>query len=440
MSKRVYVETWGCQMNVHQSERILGLFEQYGYVPTEDIATADVVIFNTCAVRQKAEEKVYGRVGQVMELKKRRPVIFGFGGCIAQVRGEELISRFPVIDFLFGTSDLRALPGIVASVSADGKRIVHTPKPEGTEELPAVRMSSVSAMVTITEGCSNFCSYCIVPYARGPLRSRPPEMILREVEGAILAGYKEIILLGQNVDSYGRDRQEYGDFATLLEQVARLGVPRIRFTSSHPRDMTERVLETVASHDNICKHIHLAVQSGSDRILREMNRGYTAEDFLKIVHRARELVPRINITTDLIVGYPGETEADFQDTLELIKEARFGTIFVAKYSPRPGTRSARVPDDVPEEVKNARLQEVLSLARGIGLSLNESFIGREIDVLIEGRNRNGDTYGRTDDHRTVILSGAQVQVGEFVSVRVTGASASGLYGELPMTARTKGEK
>ncbi len=440
MNKRVYVETWGCQMNVHQSERIIGLFEQQGYVPTDDMTTADVVIFNTCAVRQKAEEKVYGRIGQVMELKERRSVVFGFGGCIAQVRGEELIRRFPVIDFLFGTSDLRALPGIVASVSADGKRVVHTPKPVGTEELPAARMSPVSAMITITEGCSNFCSYCIVPYARGPLRSRPPEMILREVEEVISSGYKEILLLGQNVDSYGRDHREYGDFATLLERVAQLNVPRIRFTSSHPRDMTERVLETVASHKNICKHIHLAAQSGSDRILREMNRGYTAEDFLWIVHRARELIPGINITTDLIVGYPGETEADFQDTLALIKEARFGTIFVAKYSPRPGTRSAQLPDDVPEEVKSARLQEVLSLARGIGLTLNESFIGKEIEVLIEGHNRNGDPYGRTDDHRTVILSGAEVRIGEFVFVRVTGASASGLYGELPMTARAKGER
>ncbi len=426
-------------MNIHQSERIVGLLKEAGYVPTDEISAADLVIFNTCAVRQKAEEKVYGRIGEVMELKRRRPVLFGLGGCIAQVRKEELLRRFPVIDFLFGTSDLRALPGIVASLSADGGKVVHTPRPAGTEEMPAARRSPVSAMVTITEGCSNGCSYCIVPYARGPLRSRPPELVLREIEEALSAGYKEILLLGQNVDSYGRDRPEYGDFAALLERVARLGVPRIRFTSSHPRDMTDRVIEAIASHENICKHIHLAAQSGSDRILREMNRGYTAGDFLGIVRRARALIPGINITTDLIVGYPGETDADFRKTLKLIEEARFGTIFVAKYSPRPGTRSARLPDDVPAEVKDARLQEVLSLARRIGLSLNEGFIGKDVEVLVEGCNRDGNWYGRTDDHRTVIITGEKVRLGEFISVRITGASASGLSGEPLVPAEVKGE-
>ncbi len=439
MGKRLYVETWGCQMNIHQSERIVGLLKEEGYIPTDDISAADLVIFNTCAVRQKAEEKVYGRIGEVMEIKRRRPVLFGLGGCIAQVRKEELLRRFPVIDFLFGTSDLRALPGIVASLSADGGRVVHTPRPIGTEEMPVARRSPVSAMVTITEGCSNGCSYCIVPYARGPLRSRPPELILREIEEALSSGYKEVLLLGQNVDSYGRDRPEYGDFAALLERVARLGVPRIRFTSSHPRDMTDGVLEAIASHKNICRHIHLAAQSGSDRILREMNRGYTAGDFLGIVHRARALIPGINVTTDLIVGYPGETDADFRRTLELIEEARFGTIFVAKYSPRPGTRSARLSDDVPAEVKDARLQEVLSLARRIGLSLNEGFIGKDVEVLVEGRNRDGKWYGRTDDHRTVIISRGKVRLGEFVSVHITGASASGLSGEPLVPAEVKGE-
>ncbi len=439
MGKRLYVETWGCQINDNYSGRIVGLLKEAGYVPTDEISAADLVIFNTCAVRQKAEEKVYGRIGEVMELKRRRPVLFGLGGCIAQVRKEELLRRFPVIDFLFGTSDLRALPGIVASLSADGGKVVHTPRPAGTEEMPAARRSPVSAMVTITEGCSNGCSYCIVPYARGPLRSRPPELVLREIEEALSAGYKEILLLGQNVDSYGRDRPEYGDFAALLERVARLGVPRIRFTSSHPRDMTDRVIEVIASHENICKHIHLAAQSGSDRILREMNRGYTAGDFLGIVRRARALIPGINITTDLIVGYPGETDADFRKTLKLIEEARFGTIFVAKYSPRPGTRSARLPDDVPAEVKDARLQEVLSLARRIGLSLNEGFIGKDVEVLVEGCNRDGNWYGRTDDHRTVIITGGKVRLGEFISVRITGASASGLSGEPLVPAEVKGE-
>ena len=415
-------------MNIHQSEQIAGLLEQNGYVLTDDITAADLVIFNTCAVRQKAEEKVYGRIGEVMQLKRRKPAIFGFGGCLAQVRGEELLRRFPVIDFLFGTSDLRALPEIIDRVASRHERVVHLPRPTGTEELPVRRRNPVSAMVTITEGCSNFCSYCIVPYSRGLLRSRPPEYILNEVDQALAAGYPEIFLLGQNVDSYGRDRPEYGNFAELLAQVANRGARRIRFTSSHPRDMTPDVLETVARYDNICNHIHLAVQSGSDRILRAMNRGYTAADFLAIVERARSLVPEINITTDVIVGYPGETDADFRATLDLIEKAQFGTIFVAKYSPRPGTRSARLPDDVPEVVKNARLHAVLAAARRIALALNQRFIGREVEVLIEGRNRNGGYYGRTDDHRTVTLHGDGGTIGEFVSVRITGASASGLTG------------
>ncbi len=438
MGKKAYIETWGCQMNVHQSERIAGLLARAGYEPTDDISTADLIVFNTCAVRQKAEEKVYGRIGEVMEQKRTRPVLFGFGGCIGQVRGEALLRRFPAIDFLFGTSDLNALPDLVARAAA-GARVVHLPPPRGTEELPVRRASRVTAMVTISEGCSNGCSYCIVPRARGPLRSRPPEYVLREVEEALAAGYKEVLLLGQNVDSYGRDRPEYGDFAALLEQVARLGVPRIRFTSSHPRDMTTRVLETVAAHRNVCNHIHLAVQSGSDRILREMNRGYTAGEFLDIVKRARELIPGINVTTDIIVGYPGETEADFRATIELIEEARFGTIFVAKYSPRPGTRSSRLPDDVPPEVKEARLQEVLTLSRRIGLEINQQFIGRTVEVLIEGRNRNGDPYGRTDDHRTVVLPGATVEAGEFAVVRITRATSAGLHGEPAVPLEVKGE-
>ncbi len=437
MTKRVYIETWGCQMNVHQSERIAGLLAQAGYAPTTTIDTADVVIFNTCAVRQKAEEKVYGRIGEVMQVKKRHPVLFGFGGCIAQVRGAELMRRFPAIDFLFGTSNLADLPGIIARVASDEERITHLPPAAGTEELPVRRMSTVTAMVTITEGCSNFCSYCIVPYSRGPLRSRPPQHVLAEVRNAVAAGYPEILLLGQNVDSYGRDRHEYGDFADLLEQVARIGPRRIRFTSSHPRDMTSRVLETVARYDNICNHVHLAVQSGSNRILHAMNRGYTAADFRAIVDRARTLVPEINVTTDIIVGYPGETDADFQDTLRLIERARFGTIFVAKYSPRPGTRSARLPDDVPAAVKEARLRAVLELARTISLNLNRGFIGRTVAVLVEGRNRSGSYYGRTDDHRTVTMPDAEIAIGKIVSVRISAASSAGLTGTVDVPAEVR---
>jgi len=429
MTKRLYVETWGCQMNIHQSEGIVGVLERDGFTLTKSLADADVAIFNTCMVRQKAEEKVYGRIGAVVEEKRKREVLLGVGGCLAQVRGEDLLRRFKAIDFVFGSNDLAALPGIVHNAGeARSRRIAHLVPPVGIDEVPSKRQSPVTAMVTITQGCSNFCSYCVVPYARGPLRSRDPNQILHEAEQATRDGYPEILLLGQNVDSYGTDRPQYGSFANLLEHIADIGTPRIRFTSSHPKDMTPQVIEQIAAHDNICNHIHLACQSGSDRILREMNRGYTRQGFLSILEGARSVIPDINITTDLIVGYPGETEEDFADSLELIRQARFGSIFVAMYSPRPRTRSALVADDVTPEVKSARLHHVLDLQREIALAQNRRRIGVQLEILIEGKTRNGEAYGRTDDHRTVVIAGKGA-VGEFVPVFVEDATAAALVGK-----------
>ncbi len=437
MTKHLYIETWGCQMNRHQSEGIAGILEPAGYALTSSLSEADVVVFNTCTVRQKAEEKLYGRIGAIAKLKGEKPVLFGVGGCAAQVRGQTLLKRFPVIDFLFGTAELSALPRILSQAEKRRQLIAHLPALTGMEEIPHRRESTVTAMVTITEGCSCFCSYCIVPYARGPLRSRPPEAILAEVRDLKQAGYREVLLLGQNVDSYGRDNPGYGDFSGLLREVAQIGIPRIRFTTSHPRDITPSVIEVIVEHENVCKHLHLACQSGSDRILRAMHRGYTRETFLSIVGKARKMVEGINITTDLIVGYPGESEADFCATMELIEAARFGSIFVAKYSPRPGTRSARLPDDVPEEVKDARLQEVLTRQREIALEENKRWIGEMVEVLVEGRARNYAFYGRGDDHRTVVLAG-EAEIGTFVPVRIEAASAAALEGQVLVPTVTRG--
>jgi tRNA-2-methylthio-N6-dimethylallyladenosine synthase len=437
MKKRLYIETWGCQMNLHQSEGISGLLERHGFTVVDSLDEADVVIFNTCLVRQKAEEKVYGRIGAVIEQKRERKVLFGIGGCLPQVHGETILKRFPAVDFLFGSSDLSSLPALIEDLETYDGHLAHLPPPTGIDEIPYRRGSTVTAMVTITQGCSNFCSYCIVPYARGPLRSRPPKKILSEVEELRTAGYREVLLLGQNVDSYGRDRPQYGDFADLLAQVAATGIPRIRFTSSHPRDMTLRVIEQIAVRDNICNHIHLACQSGSDRILKEMNRGYTCDQFLAIVAAARRAIPEINITTDLIVGYPGESEADFRDTIRLIEEARFGSIFVAKYSPRPGTRSAELPDDVPPAVKDARLQEVLERQRAIALEENCKQIGRTVTALVLGKTSTGSFYGRADDHRTVILSD-EGKIGEFVPVSIEEASAAAIAGRRAVLSMVKG--
>ena len=435
MEKRLRIETWGCQMNLHQSEGIAGVMTHAGYRIVDTLEDADVVLFNGCVVRQKAEEKVYGRIGAVMEEKRRRPVILGVGGCLGQVRGERLLDRFPAIDFVFGSQGHDALPGMIAELEAGGRRRADLPDPTGIDEVPMRRTGTVTGMVTISEGCSNFCSYCVVPYARGPMRSRPSDRILAEVEALVDDGYAEVLLLGQNVNSYGTDRASFGSFVDLLERIASTGIRRIRFTSSHPRDMDPRVFELMAARDNVCNHVHLACQSGSTRVLRAMNRAYAREDFLRIVETGRSIVPRLNVTTDLIVGFPGETEGDFEDTLSLLDEARFGTVFAAKYSPRPLAAASRLADDVSEEVKNERLQCLLDRQRKIALEENERFVGEEVDVLIEGTARNGASYGRADDHRTVLADG-WIRAGEMVKMRIGAASAAALSGVAPVLEGT----
>jgi tRNA-2-methylthio-N6-dimethylallyladenosine synthase len=428
IAKRVYIETWGCQMNLHQSEGLAGVMVSAGYEPVDRIESADVVLFNGCMVRQKAEEKVYGRIGAVVEEKRRRDVTLGVGGCLGQIHGESLLERFGAIDFVFGSSGHASIPDLVERVRAEAARLTSCDPPTGIDETPYVRRSPVQAMVTITEGCSNHCSYCIVPRARGPMRSRAPEPILQEVAKAIEGGALEVLLLGQNVNAYGRDRPEYGTFATLLSRVAETGIHRVRFTTSHPRDMADDVVDVMASTKNVCPHLHLPAQSGSDRILAEMNRGYTVDRYLEVVDSARERVEGLNMTTDLIVGYSGETDEDFGRTMALIERVRFGSIFVAKYSVRPLTRSARVVDDVPESVKGERLERVLVRQRRIALEENRRFVDREIEVLFEGAARDGGAVGRAEDHRTVVARGGTV--GEFAVVRIEGASTAGLSGSV----------
>ncbi len=425
METRVHIETWGCQMNLHQSEGIAGVLASAGYAIEENLDRADVVIFNGCMVRQKAEEKVFGRIGAVVEEKRKRAVLLGVGGCLGQIHGKALLKRFASIDFVFGSSGHQALPGLIER--ARTQRITELSEPVFDTESTARRKSQVSGMVTITEGCSNFCTYCIVPYARGPMRSRPRDLILKEVEHLCGDGYREVLLLGQNVNSYGTDRTGHGDFAGLLTAVARTGISRVRFTTSHPKDMSETVLRVMVREPNVCHHLHLACQSGSDNVLRNMNRRYDRNHYLSIAKMGRDLLPDLNITTDLIIGFPGETNDDFERTMDLIERVRFGSIFAAKYSPRPMTRGAGLPDDVTASVKEERLERVLSRQRTIALEENRRFIGCEIEVLIEGVARNGELYGRADDHRTVMCQG-DTDVGEFVTVRVEGTSASSLSG------------
>ncbi len=436
MGKYVYTKTWGCQMNLHKSEGINGVLAQAGYEVVDSPDSADIILFNTCAVRQKSEEKVYGALGGIQKQKANRDVVFGVGGCIAQVKGERLLKRFPIIDFVFGTTELDQLPVILQKLKP-GRQHYNLPRPDSITEIPAMRDNPVTAMVNISEGCSNVCSYCIVPQARGPLRSRSPANIIEEVENLVEEGYQEVLLLGQNVDSYGRDNPAHGCFSGLLEQIAQTGIARIRFISSHPRDMTGQVIKTIAAYENICNHIHLACQSGSDRVLELMNRGYTADYFLRIVDSARQIIPEVNITTDIIVGHPGETEEDFAATLRLINEARFGSIYVAKYSPRPGTRSASMDDNLSEDDKSHRLQQVLARQRQIAIEQNRRFIGKMVRVLVEERAGEDGFYGRADDHRTIIIDG-DATIGGIFPVYVDSVSAESLAGRVCEPIATRG--
>ena len=426
---RACVLTWGCQLNVHRSEEIEGVLEQAGFRIVDRPEDADVVILNTCMVRKRAEDKVVGRVGELARLK-RKGVLIGVGGCMAQGRKEELFKICPGIDFAFGTSDISLLPELIERARA-GERPAHFPAPVTLEPLPVRRRSTFSAYVTVAEGCSCACAYCIVPFVRGPLRSRPLADILDELVGLAAAGYKEVTLLGQNVDAYGMDLNDGTDFALLLRKVSKLPIPRVRFTSSHPAYMREETIAAIAQGQNICEHVHMAVQSGSDRILAAMGRGYTREDFLKLVERLRTEIPGVNITTDVIVGFPGETEEDFQETLSLIEEVKFGTVYVAAYSPRPYTRAARLPDSVPREEKARRLKEVLELTRKNGLELHRRRIGEIVEVLVEGYlPEKGMYYGKTRDFRTVLFSGEEELVGQIVEVRVEAASPGAMEGSL----------
>jgi tRNA-2-methylthio-N6-dimethylallyladenosine synthase len=436
--KRFYIYTWGCQMNEHKSEGMAGVLVRAGYLPADDPAHADVVLFNTCMVREKPVEKVYSEAGVIALLKEKNPdLILGVGGCVAQALKEKLFRKSPAIDFVFGSSNISELPRLIEQVRA--RRALGKPGwvmavdkiPDKIEELPFLRASRFQAKVTIAEGCSNFCSFCIVPYTTGLLRSRLPGDIIAEVRQLADQGYKEVQLLGQNVDAYGKDLNDPQiTFASLLRALTEIPIPRIRFTSSHPQDITKEVIELLGEENNICEHLHMAVQSGSNKVLSDMRRGYTKERFLQLVQALRER--NVNVTTDIIVGFPTETEEDFQETVDLVKRARFGGAFIFKYSPRPKTVAFyKYRDVVPEEEKQRRLEILLTLQKQITDEENRKRVGATVEVLVEGLARQkGLLMGKTRDNRTVVFEGSPELIGELVKVRITDGSVAGLVGNL----------
>ena len=437
---KVFIETYGCQMNVNDSEVALSILEKAGYTRCETMDVADLILINTCSVRDNAEQRVLGRLDVFRQEKRRRGgVVVGVMGCMAERLKEKLLEN-PAVDIVAGPDAYRDLPRLVAAVTSSGKQINTILSHEETYgDIAPVRMDreGVTAFISIMRGCNNVCSYCIVPFVRGAERSRDPHSILREAESLIAAGYKEINLLGQNVDSYRWVNPENGetvDFASLLEQVALLNPAiRIRFATSHPKDMSDAVLLAMSRHANICRHIHLPVQSGSDTMLEKMNRKYTRAHYLERIARIREILPDCAVTTDVIAGFCGETEADHEATLSLMREVRYDSAFMFQYSERPGTRASRhFPDDVPAEVKTRRLNEIIAQQNEISLAINRALEGQCFEVLAECVSKRSDAelLGRTSQNKSCVFPAAGHKPGDIVKVRVLSSTSATLRCEV----------
>lgn len=435
MTKKLYIETYGCQMNAADSEVVASIMETDGYTLTEDIHEADAIMVNTCSVRDNAEQRVLNRLEYFQSLKKKNEhLAVGVIGCMAERRQNELFEHKGV-DFVVGPDAYLDLPNLIGAVEQGEKAInVELSKTETYRDvLPARIGKSISGFVSITRGCNNFCSYCIVPYTRGRERSRDVESIINEVLDLKQKGYKEVTLLGQNVDSYKLEKDgETVTFSDLLEKVAQ-AVPdmRIRFTTSHPKDMTDKTLEVIAKYPNLCDFIHLAVQSGSNKVLKAMNRKYTREWFMDRMAAIRRILPDAGVSTDIFCGFCGETEDDHLETLSMMREAKFDMAYMFKYSERPGTYAAKfLKDDVPEEVKLRRLDEIISLQQEISLQSNKEGIGKTYEVLVEGfsKRSNEQFYGRSQQNKVIIFPKAGHKIGDFVHVKVENVTAATLIG------------
>ena len=429
-----YIETFGCQMNVHESEKLAGILENRGLSAVSEASRADVIVFNTCCIRDTAEKKIEGNIGELKALKRSRPdLIIVISGCMTQQKGraEALKKRFPFIDIILGTNNQYLLGEKIDEVLAKKKKLIAvdpSEKPAIDEDVPVYRTSYPNAWINIMYGCNNFCTYCIVPYVRGRERSRDPEHILTEIRRAVADGYKEITLLGQNVDSYGSDMDSGMNFYKLLQKIAEIdGKFRIRFMTSHPKDLSEEVIKLISEHPNFCNNIHLPVQSGSDAVLKRMNRKYTRGRYLDLIDTIRKYMPDAGITTDIMVGFPDETEQDFKDTIDLVKRVRFQNAFTFVYSPRNGTPAAAM-EQIPADIKKARITELVALQNAISDEISLEYLNKTYEVLVEDEE-NGVCAGRTDSGRLVRFPGERSDIGKFIDVTVTKSKASSLYGE-----------
>lgn len=419
-------------MNVYDSEIIASLLEGEGYVPTADMDGADVVVFNTCCIRDNADQKVYGRLGDFKRLKRSKPdQVVVVAGCLAQKDKEALAEAYPQVDIVLGTHQVRHLPNLLQRLALERKQLVAVEREGNHLDIPANPACSYAAMVPISVGCNQWCTYCIVPYVRGPLKSRPLSWVEAEVRRLVSAGHSEIMLLGQNVNDYGRDFEGHVEFADLLDRLhGSAGLRRLRFTSPHPAYFSQRTIDSMADNPCVCEHVHLPLQAGDDEILKIMRRGYTGEGFLDLVGRLRTAMPDIGLTTDIIVGFAGETEEQFQHTLDVVRAARFDSAFMFAYSERPGTPGAKFANQVPEEVRMERLYRLIETQNEISEELNRERVGRVVEVLAEGSSKKDPTKntGRTRQHWLVHFDCEQDLSGQYVQVRLDKSYMWGFVG------------
>lgn len=434
-----HIITYGCQQNENDSERIKGMLDKMGYGFTEENEKADLILFNTCAVREGAEMRVLGNVGALKHLKAKKPeLLIGICGCMMQQEhmSKQVKSKYKHVSIVFGTHALYRLPEIMLEALSENKRVFSTENSDGAiaEDIPVYREGDIKAWVSVMYGCNNFCTYCIVPYVRGRERSRKPEKIIEEIKELAQKGVKEISLLGQNVNSYGNDADFNMDFADLLREVNKIdGIRRIRFMTSHPKDMTDRLIDAMAECDKVMPQLHLPFQAGSSRILEKMNRRYTKEQYLSLVDKVRAKLGNISMTSDIIVGFPGETEEDFKETLDVLEKVRFDSVYSFIYSKRSGTPAATIPEQIPEDVQHERFDRLLELQNKISREINEDYFEKTYELLVEGKSKTDEDVmtGRTPEGKIVNFNdGGKCRAGDFINVKITKVGTWSLTGEI----------
>jgi tRNA-2-methylthio-N6-dimethylallyladenosine synthase len=437
--KKVFIKTFGCQMNEYDSDKMAQILNQFeGYEKTDKPEDASIILFNTCSIREKAEEKVFSDLGRIRKIKLKNPdIIVGVGGCVASQEGANIINRAPYVDIVFGPQTLHRIPDLIKEKRATGKSQIDIsfPEIEKFDNLPEAKVDGVTALVSIMEGCSKYCSYCVVPYTRGEEISRPFIDILTEIANLASAGIKEVNLLGQNVNAYRglMPDAEIADFALLLEYIHEIpGIARIRYTTSHPNEMSSRIIDCYAKLPKLVSHLHLPVQSGSDRILAAMKRGYTSLEYKSVIRKIRAKRPDISFSSDFIVGFPGETDADFEKTMQLIEDIGYDTSFSFIFSPRPGTPAAEIKDDLSQSVKLERLQRLQKRLGEMTKQINDNMVGTVQSVLIEGKSKRdpNELMGRTENYKTVNFVGNKRLIGQIINIKIVASQANSLRGEI----------